>query len=251
MNTAFLRVYEELNNFLPLERRKTRFEHHFRDNPSIKDIIESIGIPHTEVDLILINGKSVDFSARVQDGDFISIYPVFESFDIKGISKVRPNPLRKTKFIVDTHLGKLARYLRMLGFDTLYKPEYSSGEIIQLALKEHRIILSNSRELLKHKSITHGYCINNYNPLDQLRRVVQRFFLWDKMVPFSRCMLCNAGLQPITKEEILDRLPPKVKKGQQEFKICPVCQRIYWKGTHYEKMMRMIEKLGNSDRSRG
>lgn len=251
MNTAFLRVYEELNDFLPLEKRKKRFAHHFNGNPSIKDVIESIDIPHTEVDLILVNGKSVDFSAKVQDGDDISIYPVFESFDIKEVSKVRAQPLRRTKFVVDTHLGKLARWLRMLGFDTLYSPEYAPKEIIQLALQEHRIILSNSRKLLKHKSITHGYCINSYEPFEQLRKVVRRFSLWDEILPFSRCMICNSELEPIAKEKILHRLPPKVKNTQQEFKICPVCKRIYWKGTHYERMIQMIEKLGASDRAKG
>jgi hypothetical protein len=243
MNTAFVRVYEELNDFLPLAQRKKRFQHPFKNNPSIKDLIESVGIPHTEVDLILINGQSVDFSAKVQDGDYISIYPVFESFDVKKVSKVRPMPLRKVKFVVDTHLGKLARYLRMLGFDALYKQVCSPKEIIQLALQEHRIILSNSRALLKNKSITHGFCINSYEPLDQLKKVLRRFCLWDEILPFSRCMVCNAELHNITKDEIQHRLPPKVKNGQQEFKICPACKRIYWKGTHYERMMRMIKEL--------
>jgi len=119
-----IRFYEELNDFLPLERRKVDFSHEFQRRASIKDLIEALGVPHTEVDLILVNGASVDFSYIVRDGDRISVYPMFEAFDIQTVSRVRPQPLRVIRFVLDVHLGKLARYLRLLGFDTLYRNDY-------------------------------------------------------------------------------------------------------------------------------
>src|SRR3989338_9144205 len=116
MSRAHFRFYEELNDFLPPERRKTTFTREFRNRASVKDMIEALGVPHTEVDLILVNGASVDFSYLVQDGDRISVYPMFESFDIRPLVHLRPRPLREPKFVLDTHLGKLAVYLRLLGF---------------------------------------------------------------------------------------------------------------------------------------
>ena len=120
MHKIFLRFYEELNDFLPEEKRKKRFLHQYIDRTSVKDLIESLGVPHTEIDLILVNGKSVSFKYLINDGDDISVYPVFESIDITGLQHLRPKPLRDPKFIADVHLGRLARYLRMLGFDTLF-----------------------------------------------------------------------------------------------------------------------------------
>ena len=125
MHKATFRFYEELNDFLPKEKRKKRFEHNFIDRASVKDVIESFGVPHTEVDLIIVNGESKNFSYIINDGDDISVYPVFESIDISNLQKLRPEPLREPKFILDVHLGTLARYLRMLGFDTNYRNDYA------------------------------------------------------------------------------------------------------------------------------
>src|SRR6056297_1327046 len=149
MKEIFLRFYEELNNFLPSEKRKTQFKYISKSKQSIKDIIESCGVPHTQVDLILVNGKSVDFSYIAKDGDRISVYPVFESVDIKDITNLRPEPLREIKFILDRHLGKLARLLRMLGFDTKYDPSIDREQLIKKSKNEGRIIISRSRELMK------------------------------------------------------------------------------------------------------
>ena len=149
MHKIHLRFYEELNDFLPEERKKKRFAHQFIDRTSVKDLIESLGIPHTEVDLILVNGKSANFKYKINDGDDISVYPLFESFDISDVQHLRAKPLRKPKFVADVHLGRLTRYLRMMGVDVLYKNNFNDDEIVETSLKERRAILTKDRGILK------------------------------------------------------------------------------------------------------
>ena len=244
MKTAYLRFYEELNDFLSAEKEKIlgarRIEHHFIDRTSVKDMIESLGVPHTQVDLILVNSKSVDFSYIVNDGDEISIYPVFESLDISDVQHLRAEPLREPKFVLDVHLGKLARYMRMVGLDTVYKNNSADGELIEISLKEKRTILTKGRGILKRNEVTHGYWVRNEAPGKQLKEVVERFDLKNELKEFSRCLECNSTLIEIEKEKIIDRLPPKIKEWQNEFYYCRVCDKIYWKGSHYEKMKKMI-----------
>jgi len=240
MPKASFRFYAELNDFLPDLRRKKRFLHQFKERASIKDMIESLGVPHTEVDLILVDDESVDFNFIVKGGERISVYPVFESLNIRQVSKVRPEPLRETRFILDTHLGKLARILRMLGFDSLYRKDLTPDEIISASLAEHRIILSKSRNLLKRKEVTHGYCLNTSEPEKQARLVLKRFNLHENLQPFTRCMECNSPLEEISRERAIGRVPKDVLGGQQEFKWCPACLKAYWKGSHFHKMNEKI-----------
>jgi uncharacterized protein with PIN domain len=243
MKGAYFRFYEELNDFLPKEKRKIKFEHHFIERVSIKDVIEALGVPHSEIDLILVNGKSVGFSYIVNDKDEISVYPVFESFDISHVQHLRPKPLREPKFIVDVHLGKLAKYLRILGFDTLYKNNSLASDLIKISHDEKRTILTKDREILKRNDITHGYWIRNHRLEEQLREVVKRFDLKKQIKEFTRCVDCNNLLVKIKKEEIIDRLPPKVKDWHDEFYFCQSCKKPYWKGSHYEKMKAFIENI--------
>jgi uncharacterized protein len=243
MKTAFFRFYEELNDFLPKEKRKSRFEHSFIDRSSVKDMIESLGVPHTEVDLILVNGKSVDFSYIINDRDDISVYPVFESLDISHIQHLRAKPLRNKKFVLDVHLGTLARYLRMIGFDTSYKNNYNDDEIVDVSLKEKRTILTRDKGILKRSAVTHGYWIRNQNPGLQLKEVAERFDLKKQIREFERCLECNSRLVKIDKEKILDRLPLKVRQRQNNFWYCKNCDNIYWRGTHFEKMKEIINKF--------
>ncbi len=245
MKKVFLRFYEELNEFLPPIKRKQQFEYISKTKQSLKDLIEACGVPHTQIDLILVNGKSVDFSYIIKEKDKISVYPVFESLDIENVTRLRPEPLRETKFILDIHLGKLARILRMLGFDTKYDPYLNQREIIEKSKQKKRIIISRSRELLKHKEITHGYCLTDTEPTEQLKDVIKRFDLLEKIKPFSRCLLCNTKLKRVEKSKVVDILPPKVKKLQQEFTLCPNCDKLYWKGSHYKKMKNFINEIKN------
>lgn len=243
MHRAFFRFYEELNDFLPEEKRKVRFTHFYTDRTSVKDMIESLGVPHSEIDLILINGQSVDFSYIVQDDDDISVYPVFESFDVRDLTHLRQKPLREPKFVADVHLGKLARYMRMLGLDTLYDNNYTKDDLVNISIEKRRTILTRDRNILKRNDVTHGYWVRSFDPLEQAREVIERFHLEGELKEFSRCMECNGVLESVDMEDIIDELPPKVRQSQTEFYRCPVCQRIYWKGTHYEKMKRLIGRI--------
>ncbi len=242
---ATFRFYEELNDFLPEHKKKTLFLYDFEGNPSVKDAIEAIGVPHTEVDLILVNSKSVMFSYHLQDGDMISVYPVFESLDISDVTHLRDKPLREPKYVLDVHLGKLAKYLRMLGFDTLYENNYEDTEIIEIAKNQNRIILTRDVSILKNKTVTHGYWIRSQYPKKQLEEVIVRFDLFSNIKPFYRCLVCNGILTKTKKESINNKLQPKTKQYYDEFYQCKSCEKVYWKGSHYYKMKNFIESLRN------
>lgn len=241
--SVLIRFYEELNDFLPLNKRKKRFEHSFINRTSVKDLIESLGVPHTEVDLILVNGISEKFSYLIKAGDDIAVYPVFESLDITNVQHLRSRPLRKPKFVLDVHLGTLAKYMRMIGLDTLYKNNFTDEEIVKISFKERRAILTKDRGILKRSGVTHGYWIRSSKTIEQLKEVLLRFDLKDQIKEFSRCLLCNSILKKVTKEKILDRLPPKVKEQQNAFYICSTCDKIFWKGSHCTKMKGIIEEI--------
>lgn len=238
-----IRFYEELNDFLPSEKRKKRFVHKFIDRTSIKDLIESFGVPHTEVDLILVNGKSVSFKYLINDGDDISVYPVFESLDISDVQHLRPKPLRKPKFICDVHLGKLARNLRILGLDTFYKNDLGDKEIIEVSLSEKRTILTRDVGILRRTEVTHGYYVRNINPEKQTAEVIERFQLHKHIKPFTVCLECGTKLVRVAKREVFDLLPEKVKQHQNKFFYCVNCKKIYWAGSHFDKMNLFIKKV--------
>lgn len=212
----------------------------FFGKPTVKDVIESLGIPHTEVDLILLNGESVSFDAHLSDGDRLSVYPRFESLDIRPLQRLRPEPLREIRFIVDVHLGKLARYLRMLGFDTLYDLALGDEQIIEKSLHEERIILTRDLGILKNSRVKHGYFVRQTKPKEQAREIVKRFDLKNKIFSFSRCLECNTPLQPLEKEAALERLPRETLRYYDAFFFCPTCEKIYWEGSHFEKMSKLI-----------
>jgi len=242
--TAHFRFYEELNDFLPQEKKKVKFQHTFILRESVKDMIEAIGVPHAEVDLILVNGISKGFNYLVQDSDEISVYPVFESFDITDVQHLRPKPLREPKFIADVHLGSLARYMRMAGLDTFYKNSIDNYDMVKLSCNDKRTILTRDRNLLKRNDVTHGYYIRKQSAEEQLKEVVNRFHLEAEIKPFSRCMECNTILHAVDKEIISDRLPEKVKLYHDTFYICSRCNKVYWKGSHYTNMLKILEKSG-------
>jgi len=244
-NIAFFRFYAELNDFLPFERKQVAFAHEVNGRRSVKDIIESLGVPHTEVDILLANSESVDFSYHVENGDRISVYPVFESMDIGPVLRVRPRPLRATKFVVDRHLGRLAAYLRMIGFDTLYEREATDETLAHLSSRENRILLTRNRGLLKRSLVTHGYCVRENLPRKQLAEVIRRFDLHSSAQPFWRCMQCNSLLETVSKESILEHLPFSIRQCQDEFRQCTSCRRVYWAGSHYQRMKILCDSLLN------
>lgn len=236
-----IRFYEELNDFLAPELRKRAFDHDFERRTSVKDMIESFGVPHTEVEIILVNGRSVDFSHIVQDGDRISVYPVFESLDVSPLIRLRPEPLRTPKFVLDTNLGRLARYLRLLGFDCLYENDFEDAIVAKISSDQQRTLLTRDRALLQHRIITHGYFVRAVRPRLQVPEVLSRFDLYRLIAPFSRCIRCNGTLQDIDKATVEDRLEPKTRKYFDTFRICTGCGQIYWQGSHYERSMRLVD----------
>ena len=247
MSITRFRFYEELNDFLPAENRKITFPYHFNGRPSVKDSIEALGVPHVEVDLILVNGQSVDFARHLLDGDRVSVYPVFESFDVTDVTHLRPQPLRRPQYILDVHFGGLARYLRMLGFDTTYNTNWDDNEIIEMSVQEKRIILTHDIELLKDGRVAHGYWVRSSGTHNQVREVFKRFDLYKTVKPFSRCLVCNAILQAVDGETVKDRLPYETLRIYNEFHECSGCGRVYWKGSHYDKMQSFLENLKASD----
>lgn len=240
---AQLRFYEELNSFIPHDHQKKQFIFKFWGKPSIKDVIESLGVPHTEVDLILINGQSVDFQHHIRHGDRVSVYPMFESLDIDRVSQIRKTPLRKIKFILDVHLGKMAKSLRMLGFDSLYRNDYTDPEIVNMAAINKRIILTRDKGLLKFKKVTHGYWIRSDDPKRQVIEVLQRFDLFSQISPFHRCLSCNGLIKKIKREAVDSKLMPKTRRYYKEFYNCLDCGRIYWKGSHFQNMQKQINYI--------
>jgi uncharacterized protein with PIN domain len=249
MPSVTVRLYEELNEFLPADRRGRGFPVDVPPGSTTKALIENLGVPHTEIDLILVNSESSDFSRRLVDGDLVSVYPVFESWDISAVSRVRSLPLRQTRFIADVHLGKLARFLRMTGFDTAWANDFSDDGIVQAARTEKRIILSRDRGLLKRRLVTHGCCIRSLAPREQLVEVVGRFDIAGQIRLFSRCMSCNAPLARVSRLAVLDALPPAVAETCTEFSRCPGCGKVFWRGSHWENMKKLAaDVLGRQDR---
>jgi hypothetical protein len=246
MAVATFRFYEELNDFLPGGRRKRAFAHACARGATVKHVIEALGVPHTEVEVILANGESVDFSYIVHEGDRISVYPVFESLDVTPLLRLRGEPLRRTRFIADANLGGLARYLRMLGFDTLYENGYADRQLVRIAAAEGRIVLTRDRALLMHRSISRGCYVRATRPRQQLEEILARLDLHRAIAPFSRCLRCNRELEPVAKEAVRDRLPPGSDAFYRRFWTCRGCGRIYWEGSHWRRMESLIGQLAQA-----
>ena len=203
-------------------------------------MIESCGIPHTEVDLIIAGGHSVSFSYLVDDGNRISVFPVFASIDITQVTKVRPEPLRTVRFVADGHLARLARLLRLLGCDTLYHHDWDDSELMRISTSDHRILLTRDVGLLKRRSITHGCYVRATDPREQVTEVIRRFSLARELTPFSRCVSCNGTLVPVDKEEIVHRLEPGTRQHIDDYHVCSSCNKIYWQGAHHEELCRIV-----------
>ena len=243
MGRATFRFYAELNDFLPPEKRKRDIEYEFFGTPTVKDAIEALGVPHVEVDLVIINGVPVGFSHHLRDGDRVAVYPVFESLDISGVSRLRPKPLREPRFVADVHLGKLVRILRLLGIDVIQPSNPADEELVRISRKEGRILLTRDRHLLKHGKLTHGYYVRSDRPVEQAREVLRRFDLWGQVRPFTRCPVCNGKLEPVRKEEVLDLIPPRTAAWLEEYTRCRDCGKLYWPGTHYRRLRETISQV--------
>jgi uncharacterized protein with PIN domain len=245
-----IRCYAELNDFLSLERRQKEFFLSLKMPVSVGEVIELLGIPLSEVDLVMVNSEPVERSKRLFEHDAVSIYPAFETLDISSLQTVQKKPLRESRFIVDAHLGKLARYLRMLGFDTLYRNDFGDQEIIEIAQQQKRIILSRDKLLLKSTRVDHGYYVRAIHKHDQLTEVVEKFDLYSQFKSFTRCMTCNSSLRSRQKESIRELIDPDIYNNFSDFFVCPECRKVYWKGSHFARMEGLIlDIIGNRPNS--
>lgn len=227
-----LLFHARLNAFLPYPRRNVGFTHQFEGTRSIKDLVESLGVPHTEIALFIVNGGAVPATYLVRDGDDIHIHPI-ESAAHPG----------EPRFVLDVHLGRLAAYLRMLGFDTLYPQDHRDEHLAQISSDEQRILLTRDVGLLKRSIVKHGYFVRETAPWRQLAEVLRRFHLLDAVAAFSRCTQCNTPLEIVDKSDIMDKLPPNTVAFYDEFRRCPACDKVYWKGSHHARMVQFLAEL--------
>ena len=239
---AEFRFYAELNDLLRPEHRQQTFTYGFHGTPSVKDAIEAIGVPHTEVDVVLVNDRSVDFSHVLEGGERVAVYPVFERCDVSPVTRLRPLPLRVSRFVADVHLGSLARNLRLLGFDTIWERCLDDDTIIGIASREHRIILTRDKGILKDGRVTHGYWVRTTDPSKQLEEVVRVIDLVGAIRAYTRCMECNGELETVRRPEVAKSVPLQVFLVYRDFKRCRGCGRVYWKGSHLRRLNRIVER---------
>ena len=241
---ATFRFYEELNDFLAPSSRKRDIAIPIDRVRSVKDAIESAGVPHPEVDLILVDGNSVDFGHLLRGGERVAVYPMFERLDVGPLQRLRPRPLRDPRFIVDANLGKLARHLRMAGFDVLFDMTADDASIVRCATATGRTILTRDKGLLRRRDVERGYFVRSDAADVQLAEVVAALQLEHGMRPFTRCRECNTPLEDIPREAVPEGLaPPRVLALYDTFRRCPGCGRVYWPGSHYARMQRLLERV--------
>jgi uncharacterized protein with PIN domain len=213
------------------------------DGPSVKDRIEACGVPHPEVDLIVVNGEPVGFDHHLAAGDRVAVYPLFRTLGLE--SPLRPGH-PGDRFAIDVNLGRLARYLRLLGFDAVSDGRLDDGDLAELAAAEDRIVLTRDRHLLKRSVVVHGYLVREVMPFDQAAEVVRRFNLADRMDPFARCMECNGVIEVVDKAEVDHLLEPLTREHYDEFRRCPGCARIFWRGSHFEHLVSVVDDVRRS-----
>jgi uncharacterized protein len=226
------RFHGELNDFLPPVKRHIEFEQVAGVTDTIKHVVESLGVPHTEVERVTVNGCEISASSQLSEGDRVEIFP-----------HTQPVILADPRFVLDGHLGRLAAYLRMLGFDTWYDRFADDPRLAEVASSEHRVLFTRDVGLLKRREVEQGYCVRSDKPHEQLREISRRFALYSQFAPFCRCMDCNGPLRAISKNEVADLLPPHTRETKNEFSRCLDCSKIFWRGSHHARMLGWIEEL--------
>jgi uncharacterized protein with PIN domain len=235
--TACFEIAPELTFFLSPEMRERCRSYPFAPGQSVKHLAESLGIPHTEIGQVKVNGQPACLEYLAQDGDRVAVLPNLPG---KGMPAAGP------RFVLDNHLGRLATYLRMLGFDCVYRNDLQDEELAQIASTEERILLSRDRRLLMRRAVEYGYCLRSLDSRRQVIEVLRRYRLEQQFAPFRRCLRCNALLERVSKETVLDRLEPLTRMYYEEFHRCAGCGQVYWRGSHYEHMLALIEEIIHS-----
>jgi uncharacterized protein with PIN domain len=242
IHTRFL-FYGSLNDFLPAPQRHQVIDQALAEHAGVKHPVESLGVPHPEVEAIFVNKRPVNLEYQLQDGDFVEAYPQDVPELPAAYIQLRPPVPAPTRFVADTHLGRLAAYLRMLGFDTIYRNDYDDHQLAAIAAREGRVLLTRDRGLLKHKSVVYGFCPREVDPHWQLASILKRYRLGTQIEPWRRCIHCNGLLEDVEKTAILDRLEPKTKLYYDSFQMCDTCGRIYWQGSHFDRMAAFVAEV--------
>ena len=243
MVTATFRFHEELNDFLAPARRGREFACACARAATTKHMIEALGVPHTEVELVLVNGESAGFDRVLRDGDRVAVYPTLAALDGTPLPREHAPPPRPPRFIADAHLGGVAHFLRLCGFDTLFDAHFQDAEIERLAARDGRIVLTRDRELLKRRTITHGCYVHALKPEQQVREVVRRLDLARSVRPFTRCLCCNTPTRAVDKEEGAQLLPPSARAQHTRFTACDGCGRVFWEGSHWRRMRALVDAV--------
>jgi uncharacterized protein len=244
MIEAIVRVYGPLNDFLPTDRQQIPLLRLTSRPTTAKDLIEGLGVPHPEIDLILANGTSVPFDYIVRSGDRIAVYPRFTIVDVSTLTLVRPLATATSRFVADVHLGKLARRLRLAGLDTVYSSHEDDAGLADTAAREHRVLLTRDQALLKRRTIAYGYFVRTTDPHDQFVEVLRRFGPLD-LHPFSRCLRCNGLIREVPKSSVDAALLPRTRQHFDRFQVCEGCGRIYWKGSHWTRLKQALDYARN------
>lgn len=238
--SASFRFYGTLNDFLPAARRQATLVCEIASGASVKDLVEALGVPHTEIDHLVVSGRFVDFAYVVRDGDRVAAYPSFRRLHLER-AHLAPPPQADPRFVADVHLGRLAGYLRLAGFDVEYRNDYSDHELVAVSAREDRVVLTRDVGVLKHSAVRRGYFVRETQPARQLVEVLRRFDLASRAAPFTRCIRCNALLAAVPKSEVERRLPPRTREDYDEFSRCPACGGVYWRGSHYSRMRAFLD----------
>jgi uncharacterized protein with PIN domain len=239
--TVRLDLHGDLDFFLRSGARRRNIERSLGEKTSVKDVIESCGVPHPEVDLILVNGQPVDFDYAISGDADIELYPV--GARTPQFKEQRLQTTTATRFVADGHLGTLARNLRLLGFDVAYDPYAEDRQLLTVMKRENRALLTRDRRLLMHAVVETGYCPRSRNADEQTVEVIRRFDLLRSLAPFTRCLRCNAPLLKVSKGEVIERLEPLTKIYYEQFRRCTGCGQIYWAGSHFSKLQKRLEKI--------
>ena len=236
-----LNLHGDLDFFVPSRAHGRTIERSLSEKTSVKDVIESCGVPHPEVDLILVNGEPVDFGHAIAGEADIELYPVEKQ--VTRFKQQRLQTASVKRFVADGHLGKLTRNLRLLGFDIAYDPQAQDPQLLSVMESENRALLTRDRHLLMHAVVQTGYCPRSQNSDEQTVEVIRRFDLFGSFAPFSRCLRCNARLRQVSKAEVIERLEPLTKSYYEQFRRCTGCGQIYWAGSHFSKLQKRLQEI--------
>ncbi|MCP4760952.1 MAG: hypothetical protein GY870_04160 [archaeon] len=239
----FIQFERHFDFFLTNNKKSSQFVYCLNRKASIKDIIESLGVPHTEVGHLDFNNQEIDFSYIPVSQGVLTVHAIHLPFNVMIPSVLRPMPFNNIKFIADINVIKLGRLLILLGFDVNYSSHYSDNKIADIAEKECRIVLTRDTDLLKRKKIIFARRVKANLPYDQLIEVINFFGLQKLILFFSRCSACNIKLEIVEKNDVIHLLEPKTKKYFDNFFQCPQCKKIFWKGSHYENIQKQLSSL--------